>query len=212
MDYHDCRHILATYLQATESEIIHGRSWYADAYNICERIGSRYDLPAENVAGVVAALSPNNRWERNIIDAENLIRTYKHSDDLRDVQDVKVCTYPANKAKAIAILNECDDEEIGTIMDILHGPKLIEFYRCIIQDAGDVCIDAHAYSVWLGQRLTVKQIPKIGVKLRAHIKQCYHHATMIINDHFLADGEHKHLLSHQVQAITWVTHKRIHNI
>ena len=54
------------------------------------------------VVGVLSALSPNNKWERNVIDdTENMCVAYKSDIPL---DDVKVCTYNANKQKAIKIL------------------------------------------------------------------------------------------------------------
>ena len=51
-------------------------------------------------------------------------------------------------------------------------PKMIEFYHCI-QELADVTIDGHAYSVWVGDRITLANVPSIGVKLRKTIKADY---------------------------------------
>jgi hypothetical protein len=48
----------------------------------------------------VSALSPNNRWERNKVDAKAVLRAVR---DGVDCADVKVCTYDANKRKAFEI-------------------------------------------------------------------------------------------------------------
>jgi hypothetical protein len=39
-------------------------------------MAQRYNVTLETAAGVIAALSPNNRWERNLIDADSMIRAY----------------------------------------------------------------------------------------------------------------------------------------
>ena len=84
--------------------------------------------------------------------------------------------------------------------------KIIEFYHCIIGEQ-DVCIDGHAYSVWFGERLTMKQVPNIGKILRQRIKDDYMIATQFIND-----NNDEQLAPSEVQAITWVAQKRIHNV
>jgi hypothetical protein len=60
--------------------------------------------------GVIASLSPNNKWERNCIDAEAMIKTWSIGGDYNMI---KVCTFNPNKAKAIAIL-ELDMESVDT--------------------------------------------------------------------------------------------------
>ena len=196
------RHIVGTFMQATTQEVEHGRTWYQLAYDIANRIGLEYQLNTETVAAVIAALSPNNKWGRNCKDAENVIAAFMLGDDT-DAMKVKVCTYGKNLAKAVAILQatHCDYETI------LKGPKVIEFYHSILGADNDVCIDGHAYSIWFGERLTMKEVPSIGVKLRRTIKADYIAATQFIND----NGEEK-FTPCQIQATTWVAHKRIHNV
>ena len=62
-------------------------------------IANQYGLNVETVAGVVSALSPNNKWDINIIDAENLIRAY-----LFEIEYPKVCTFGTQRDKAIMML------------------------------------------------------------------------------------------------------------
>ena len=91
---------------------------------------------------------------------------------------------------------------------MLTGAKRHEFYNCITRpEINDVCIDGHAYSVWLGEYLPASKAPAIGKKLRATIKQDYHDACSFINEEL---GEQ--YITSDIQAITWVTHKRIHNV
>ena len=169
-----------------------------------------YGVPTETAAGVIAALSPNNRWERNIVDAEAIIKCWRAGGTRADMLNVKVCTYGKMKAKAIDILTRFDGniEEWQDITTILKGKKIVEFFNCITNPKlNDVCIDGHAYSVWFGQRLTMKEVPAIGVKLRAQIKTDYRDATAFINEEL-----HASFTAADIQAITWVTHKRIHNV
>ena len=202
---HNAREIVAKFTLATSQEVQLGCDWYPSALSIAARIGEKYGLSAQTAAGVIAALSPNNRWERNIIDAENIIKCWAAGGTRSDLLAVKVCTYGKMKEKAIDILTT----PIGVnIKETLKGKKIVEFFNCITNPLlNDVCIDGHAYSVWFGQRLTMKEVPPIGVKLRAQIKTDYRDATAFINEELS-----EHFTPADIQAITWVTHKRIHNV
>ena len=200
---HNAREIVAKFTLATSQEVQLGVDWYPSALDIANRIAVKYGVSAETAAGVIAALSPNNRWERNIIDAEAIIKCWAAGGTRSDLLAVKVCTYGKMKEKAIDILTL--DLPITTV---LKGKKIVEFFNCITNPLlNDVCIDGHAYSVWFGQRLTMKEVPAIGVKLRAQIKTDYRDATAFINEELGT-----YYAPATIQAITWVTHKRIHNV
>lgn len=187
---------------ATAADYEMGLDWYPRAKRIAESIANKVGLPGplpaigwQTVAGVIAALSPNNRWERNVADAELVVRLFK-AGGAEAALGAKVCTYKANLRKAVAILQ--GGESIETI---LNGPKVIEFYHCICGDTQDVCIDGHAYSVWVGQRLTMKEVPHIGKALRNQIKADY-----------IKAARHCDLRPSEVQAITWCAWRRIHSV
>ena len=166
-------HIIAKFALATTEEVVSGQQWYKNANEIASRLARNNNITTAKAAGVLAALSPNNKWERNCHDAEQLIQAYIHGDE-DDARNINVCTYGAMKEKAIKILNirtEINEpsKETYEIIKILNGPKIIEFYNCIMQ-RNDVCIDGHAYSIWFGERMTMKQVPNIGKRLRERIK------------------------------------------
>jgi hypothetical protein len=187
--------ILATYFLASEPEIRKGIAWYDDANAIASRIGESYDLCPRMVAGVIAALSPSNRWERNCRDADNFCRIFAAGGDSLLL---KVSTYGINKIKALAILN---GEDIDTV---LNGRKTVAFYHCIAGDDGHVCIDGHAYNVWMGQRIPLDTVPSIGKKLYQTIVSDYIEATKLINNAFNTS-----YTAAQVQAITWTAWRSI---
>ena len=199
----NAREIVAKFTLATSQEVQLGCDWYRSALNIAGRIADRYDMRIETVAGVIAALSPNNRWERNIIDAESIIKVWAAGGSDADVLAVKCCTYPVMRQKALDILKGSD------IVKTLNGPKIIEFFNCITNPMlNDLCIDGHAYSIWLGQRVVMKDVPNIKAKkLRSQIKTDYRDATAFINDEL-----NENFTAATIQAITWVTHKRIYNV
>ena len=191
------KHIQALLDLASVAEQSEGLSWYQRANLAAVRLADQYEISIDTAAGVIAALSPRNKWERNLIDAENLIAAFKAA-GYDACEEVKVCTFGANKKKAQDILLYSAGSEL--VKEILSGPKLIEFFSCIIGE-DDVCIDGHAYSIWFGDRIKLADVPSIGKKLRAEIKKDY-----------LAVAKKNNLTGYEVQAITWVAHRRIHGV
>ena len=188
------KHIQAMLDLASAADVVEGKAWYQTAQQAAIELSDRYSIDVTTACGVIAALSPRNKWTRNLIDAENLINVYVTA-GADACSEVKVCTFGKNKAKAISIL-DCIPT-LDVVEGILSGPKLKEFFRCIIgQD--DVCIDGHAYSIWFGDRITLANVPSIGVKLRRQIKTDY-----------LAVANTNNLTGYEVQAITWVAHRRL---
>jgi len=191
------KHIQAVFDLASVADVVAGQDWYDTARDAAIALSDRYGVDVTTACGVIAALSPRNKWTRNLIDAENLINVYTTS-GAEACDAVKVCTFGKNKAKAMSILDAVPTLDV--VEGILSGPKLKEFFRCIIgQD--DVCIDGHAYSIWVGDRITLANVPSIGVKLRRQIKADYM-AVALKND----------MPAYELQAITWVTHRRIHSV
>ena len=191
--------IKAIYELATAAERIDGTNWYPIANDIAETLGEEYGLGGRLKAiGVIAALSPRNKWSRNVQDAENLIAAYVAA-GAEQARLTKVCTFGANKEKAIKVLGLQLGSETE-ILNILSGPKLKEFYSCIY-GLDDVCIDGHAYCIWTGGRTGLKDVPAIGVNLRRQIKADYRQAA-----------EDLGLTASALQAITWCAWRRIHGV
>jgi hypothetical protein len=190
--------IVSVFLMATSQEFVDGTKWYLDANLIAQEI-AKHGCSLEQASGVIAALSPSNKWQRNCQDAENFIRLWAAGGD---PMELKVCTYGSNKKKALSIL----DGETGgeSIEDILSGRKVSAFYRCILGKSDSVCVDGHAYSIWLGERIPTNKTPKIGKLLYESISNDYRLATELINNY-----TDKQLAPYQVQAVTWLAWRRI---
>jgi hypothetical protein len=194
--------ILATYFQSSETDRQTGRQWYNNAHDICVTLGDKYGVHSDIVAGVIAALSPNNRWESNVIDAEIMLRAWAAE---IDYSSVKVATYSNNKDKAATIIDCNLNRE--QIVKVLRGNKTVAFFLCIASngDSDTPCIDGHAYNVWNGTVSTLKEVPSLSDKTFRIIQDAYRDAAKIIST---VTGEYHSAA--QVQAITWVAYRRIH--
>ena len=193
--------ILKMYKLATPEEKRDGVVWYAEAFAQCNRIAIDLEVPVHIVTGVVAALSPNNKWDRNVTNAHDLIRAFLDGDH---IDDVKVSTYSAMKRKAWLILEEMPDHD--GVIAILNGQKIVSFYRNIMGD--DTCtVDGHAKNIYYGDRHSLTE-NKTNVGKKEY---------KIISDAYVAAGKRaringRALKAFEIQAITWVVWRRIHNI
>lgn len=191
--------IVGTYALSTEAERLNGRQWYDQAHMAALEMSAQHPTGIITTAGVIAALSPNNRWDRNLLDADHMIGTYYRSGGY-DAGRCKVATYGAMRAKALAIL-KLDGPTVEDVAAILNGRKITAFYRCILGDGQSVCVDGHAYSVWYGEPIPTTRTPDIGKRLYERISSDYRLAAAMIGEG---------LTPRQLQAITWLTHRRLH--
>jgi hypothetical protein len=195
------RNIAGMLQLASQTDIQAGIEWYDRAHKLGVRFIHAYEgLSLGQAVGVIAALSPNNKWERNCIDAEAMIKAWHYG---ADPNTVKVCTFNKNKAKAAAILT-LDDPSSVNIAAILNGRKVVAFFKSIMGDKEAVCVDGHAYAIWLGERIPTTQTPSIGVALYADIARAY---QLVAKRSYDLCGIT--LSATQVQAVTWVTYRRL---
>ena len=122
---------------------------------------------------MVAALSPNTRWDTNLIDADSVLGMALAPYELADYNECTVSTYTPNKAKAFAICEltwsiERSGErrhpagymrDVSDPLDILRGPKVTAFYLNLIGDSSALTLDSHAYNAFCGFRATGSDLP-----------------------------------------------------
>ena len=191
------RNILKTYRIATVSDVSDGVEWYDRAKRMAAWIAKETNIPEATVIGVMAALSPNNRWERNCKDALTMCQAWISGDT---TDDFKVSCYNTMKQKAWSILEDdltTDDD----ILSRLNGQKIRSFYSNI-RGLDEVTIDGHALNIARGKRegLTSDKT-NMGKKQYRELQAAYVTAAKRVK-----------VKPHELQAITWTTWKRIHNI
>ena len=204
------KNIIAMRRKAKPADVAHGIAWYAEAYEQCRAIADRFSMPIHIVTGVVAALSPNNRWEINIRNANDLICAFTTGSTM---DDVSVCTYSAMKQKAWSILEQMPDryEENDTLIvdevkTILNGKKIVCFYENIMGD--DTCtVDGHARNIAYNERVNLTDNKtNIGVVEYRNLQDAYRQAASRCR----VNG--RKLKAYELQAITWVTWRKLHGI
>ncbi len=191
------KNIIAIYKLANASEIKHGLTWYVNANTDCMRIANTLELPLHIVIGVVSALSPNNKWERNIVNAEDLCNAFING---QDMDSIKVSTYHKMKQKAWHILEKMPsyDETIT----ILNGKKIVSFFRNISGDETDITIDGHARNIYYNDRQGLTT-PNTNIRKLEYLD---------IQKAYLRASKKLGIKAYELQAITWVAWRRIHGI
>jgi len=195
------KNIIAIRKKAKPEDVAHGIAWYAEAYEECRVMADKFSLPINVVTGVVAALSPNNRWSINLTNADDLIQAWC---DGRTADDVSCSTYHAMKQKAWSILEAMPDHDETKRM--LNGKKIVCFYENIMGD--DTCtIDGHARNIAYNERVVLTDgKTSIGAKEYRNLQEAYRIAASRCR----VNG--RKLKAYELQAITWVTWRKQHGI
>ena len=188
--------IMAVYRDADATQHAEGLLWYSDAQKAAHDIAVKYDIAVYLAVAVIAALSPNNKWSRNVTNADALIGAFIRGDG---VDSVKVSTYHKMKAKAWDILAARPDYEGAKTM--LKGQKITSFFMDIMGEF-NVTIDGHARNIAYGERVGLTDDrTNIGVREYRALQAAYEEAARRVG-----------LMPYQLQAITWRVWRDRHGI
>lgn len=190
--------IKACYYQALQYPTIveAGINWYADKNLEASKIAKRYCTNTSLVLGVIAALSPRNKWHRNLIDCELVFKAIR---DGRKPDQVSCCTFDHNKEKAFLIARGFEP------LEVLRGNKVIDFYKCLLTptDPFTVCVDGHAANIAIAD-----QAPSLSDKNYSLLADAYRVATKQISNESLEGS----ILPLQCQSLTWTYYRVIRGI
>ena len=188
--------ICSVYRDADETQHAEGLLWYSDAQKAAHNIAVKYDVPVYIVVAVIAALSPNNKWARNLVNADALIGAFVNGDGMLSV---KVSTYHKMKAKAWDILAARPDYDGAKAM--LKGQKITSFFMDIMGEF-NVTIDGHARNIAYGERVGLTDDrTNIGVREYRALQAAYEEVARRVG-----------LMPYQLQAITWRVWRDRHGI
>ena len=188
--------ITSVYRDADDTQHAEGLLWYDHAKQAAYRIALKYDIAVYIAVAVIAALSPNNKWSRNIVNADALIGAFMRGDG---IDAVKVSTYHKMKQKAWDILTA--RPSYNGAKDMLKGQKITSFF-CDIMGEFNVTIDGHARNIAYGERVGLTDDrTNIGVREYRALQAAYE-----------AAAERLGLMPYQLQAITWRVWRDRHGI
>jgi hypothetical protein len=178
-------HILRVYRLATQDEIARGMQWYPLVHNIIVNWAETFGRSIANVACIVAALSPQLRWDRNLIIAADALRGRKSS-----IGGV----LPTNLRKAIAIRDDYATDMAGYF---IHGCKVRCFAANLAGNFDTVTADTHATQIAAGD---------VRNTLRVDTWKRYEPVA----NAFVTAARRGKLKPAEIQAITWITWKRLY--
>lgn len=172
--------IVSAWHDATPDDKARGRAWYPVAHDLADVIGNG---DARKGAGLIAALSPQCGWSRNVKLAEDASNGDVHG-STGDTLD-----------KVRAILADTDPS------DVLPGDKKTgHFYRNILDptDPDPVTIDRHAHDVAIGETYGNRDRGLGNATRYATLAHAYREASRRLGE-----------LPNVVQAVTWVRQRRL---
>lgn len=191
------RNILKVFRLATTGEVHYGTTWYGLAQYEATTIAYVHSIPLRIVVGVIAALSPNNKWERNVSNAAEMIAVFLRGDP---VEMCKPSTYLTMRDKAWSILEQMPADD-DAVIKVLNGQKIISFF-CNIMGHDTCTVDGHALNIAKGKRIGLTE-PETTIT-KGKYKE--------LQDAYKRAGKRVGLKAFEIQAITWVVWKRVHNI
>ena len=182
--------IMDKYRQASPEMLKGGHEWYDRAHEHAMTIGRGNP---EMGAGIIAALSPQTGWQRNMDMAHELIKTGSTGttqDNLQKAQRIHAGENPR---------------------EVLGGHKVRSFFENIVDPSNpnSVTIDRHAHDIAVGipfrktatpENMTGKANVNLGLGAIGRYKH-FEHAYRSASEQLGIE------IPHKVQATTWVQHR-----
>ncbi len=177
--------ILSVYRQATTDEVARGVQWYPLAHGIICDWASAYGRSIANVAAVVAALSPQCRWERNLVIAADVLAGNPPSIG-------GTLTRSLRTAERIR-----DEHAWDTPPYYKEGCKVRSFAANLAGDYDTVTVDTHGAQIAAGSPTSNLRVDTW--KRYLPVANAYTSAASIVG-----------LQAAELQAITWLVWKRLY--
>jgi hypothetical protein len=185
------------YSMATLDEVRDGSQWYPQAYQECLSLAQHYNLEVWRVAGIVAALSPQKPWSQNMDAAKSFLS--QAIDEGREVEEMSPKpNFSAFCNKAYQILfTALKPMDAHKIIRGKAGYKTSSFFLNIIGNTKVVTIDRHALRVACGNEAGTAVNPNW---------------YMPISEAYIAVAKELGIKPEKLQAITWLTYRRVNGI
>jgi hypothetical protein len=190
--------ILAVYAEASDAERMDGRTWYGRARALAAELDP---VDPERAAAVIAVLSPQTPWPRNVTLARRAYTLHASGASVDEITN-GLGTMRRSAGKAAAIVWGADPDAV------VSGPKVRSFWHCIAhpETAQAVVIDRHAFDVAVG-RVTDDATRGAFLNRRggyAELADLYLRAARTLR----RNGDD--VTAADLQAITWVTWRAHH--
>lgn len=186
------QNIIAVYHRADRVDLREGLAAYASYHQTMQNFAASYDADVEIVAAVFSALSPMNDYMGNMRSLKSVLEGVKVG---LPVEKIKCTTTHSNRLKAYRLaIGDAGPREV------FKGKKTFAFWNNLSRPTCEkyVTVDRHALSIYEGYRVAKPNVPRNRYD---GIADCYREAAKILG-----------VIPNQVQAVTWLTWKRINAI
>lgn len=181
--------IIRMYNLASDDDLAAGRDWYDRARSFCQTLADNYDRSLADIAAIMSVLSPATSFEQNVIDTINVMA---YADN-----EQPVSTYGDQYLKALAIRDHGVAPD-----DVLGECKTAAFFINIVNSrtAGRVTVDRHS--------------ARVAVDWNMSSDDAYYYTNTpkkysVMESIYQAAADKIGLLPHVLQAITWITYRRL---
>jgi len=186
--YMDIAHIYKLYAMSTESE--RNTDWYADAYTFAKDLSVKYNISIIKIAHLIAAISPQQKWEKN---KEYAIIALQGFDAVKNGRmgknDLpKIHKYGATSQNGYAVLF---DEDYSL------GQKTTSFAANIMGNKQIVTVDSLAMSILFGFYEKAGSY-KIQNGAYVYAQSLYVHCANVLG-----------IFPAELQAVVWVVCRRL---
>lgn len=205
--------LISYYRKATTEEIIAGKHWYNDAYELAVELAQNSSFTVSQTAAIIAILSPRMSWDRNVELARYFVKTGStvtaNGKQIHTKQQI-------SKLLAVASLNvfpvaqESAIERIickhygktgknGQLLKSGLPSKTLNFYFNIrAGNSEHVTVDAHAAGAALDSFAGYDERGILAVRHYEEIASAYVSAAAITG-----------MLPSQLQAVVWLVYRRL---
>lgn len=189
--------IIRFYKLATLEETKEGLTWYDDAFNYCKDLAARFNISISQVAGIIAAFSPQTGWQEN----KRFVLSFLISPNKIVKSEVQT-----DKAKKILTLkSESDIYHALSINDAAWKTKAFFLNIANPTVLTDVTIDRHAIAVCIQHPTKTSALnesySKMTLAQYRFFEACYVKAAVKLG-----------ILPQQLQAITWTVYRRLREL
>ncbi len=188
--------LLQAYEDATPEDKYNGMCWYEEAKMNCELLSYETPYTVEQIAGIMATVSPGMVWDENESAPKRILDL--HWNGVPSYEWTGFSTYPHNLEKAERIMDED--------MSAVKGDKVTNFYKNIMGDTQAVTIDRWMVRVMMDDPFygtsrggTKDKATMSSSKVYNALADCVREAARLIG-----------INPRELQAIVWTYYRRIH--
>ena len=191
------QHLVDTFNSATDTQLVSGLTWYQEAHRFALTLCTRYGITPQAAAGIIAALSPQNHWDKNLVDAELFCAHLFNGESYPTGRSITKDTY--SKLRAISEFRNGNTQAIADIVRGKDARKVHAFYWNILKpsDETHVTIDRHATDCYYNGKTQYSKTGKTKFSITTREWREIHAA-------YIAAADICSVCPCQFQAVVWV--------